>query len=58
MEVASMGPRFNGVEDVTTDQLTLYGETASMGPRFNGVEDFDMEESARWPRTGFNGATL
>ena len=43
-EHASMGPRFNGVEDEQRADTEVEGRLASMGPRFNGVED----ESYSW----------
>ena len=36
---ASMGPRFNGVEDPRVLVARPQRGPASMGPRFNGVED-------------------
>ena len=36
---ASMGPRFNGVEDHQIERHQHGVGGASMGPRFNGVED-------------------
>ena len=39
LELASMGPRFNGVEDLEADRSINIVREASMGPRFNGVED-------------------
>ena len=42
---ASMGPRFNGVEDVSDDSDRDIRRNASMGPRFNGVEDSSVNDS-------------
>ena len=37
-----MGPRFNGVEDLSLHCGIGSQPLASMGPRFNGVEDVDQ----------------
>ena len=40
--MASMGPRFNGVEDLGIAVHHTVEAAASMGPRFNGVEDLPL----------------
>ena len=56
--VASMGPRFNGVEDPYENESVRRVANASMGPRFNGVEDRENDVSTGPMWHGFNGATL
>ena len=56
--IASMGPRFNGVEDRGRESRGSFGDTASMGPRFNGVEDDQRRGAESAVMIGFNGATL
>ena len=55
---ASMGPRFNGVEDNAINRAVTGTLSASMGPRFNGVEDSDRRGWVARAGTRFNGATL
>ena len=57
-EDASMGPRFNGVEDTESMVDVIPSSPASMGPRFNGVEDKQPLLAHPVLLSRFNVATL